>query len=171
MIQKADAAEVAPFYHRYLAQIPAGDVLARLQQQAATVEALLQLPGEKLNFAYAPGKWTVQEVCGHLIDTERVMAYRALCLARGETQALPGFDENAYVAYARFSNRPPSSLQREYNYQRQSNLTLFASLDADRLPATGSVNGSPATVRGLITIIAAHEFHHLQILRERYRVG
>ena len=170
MIRKADPAEVAPFYHRYFAQIPAGDVLARLHQQAEMMKALMELPGEKLNFAYAPGKWTVQEVFGHLIDTERIMAYRALCIARGETQSLPGFDENTYVAHARFSHRHPGSLQQEYNYQRQSNLALFQSLDEEMLGATGLANHNRATVRGLITVIAAHEYHHLQILRERYLV-
>jgi uncharacterized damage-inducible protein DinB len=169
MIIKAGLAEVAAFYHRYLEQIPEADVLTLLREQADKIRNLLfDLPPEKLDFAYAPGKWTVKELFGHMIDTERIMAYRALCIARGETQSLPGFDENTYVAQAHFKNRAIESLLQEYTLQRQSNLVLFESFDEQTLQTTGTANNNPATVRGIITVIAAHEFHHLQLLEERY---
>ncbi|PSR52953.1 DinB family protein [Adhaeribacter arboris] len=171
MIAKASIAELAPFYHRYLQQIPEGDILVRLQEQADELKKMLTpLLPEKQNYAYDAGKWTVKELFGHMIDTERIMAYRTLCIARGEEQSLPGFEENAYVANAQFSKREWSSLLQEYQWQRQANIILFESFDETTLPRTGTANNNPATVRGLITVIAAHEFHHVQILKERYRL-
>ena len=172
MITKADLAEVAPFYHRYLDQIPSTDVLTLLRDQAEKVKNILtSLPDEKQNYAYAPGKWTIKELFGHMIDTERIMAYRALCIARGETQSLPGFDENTYVTQARFQNRSLGSLFQEYYLQRQCNLTLFESFDEPMLETTGTANNNPATVRGIVTIIAAHECHHLHLLQDRYGIS
>ncbi|RDC63100.1 DinB family protein [Adhaeribacter pallidiroseus] len=169
MIAKAPLTEVAPFYHRYLEQIPEGDIITLLQQQAEKLKTSLQdLPLETQDFAYGPGKWTIKEVLGHLVDTERIMAYRALCIARGEQQSLPGFEENEYVAHAAFGERELGSLLQEYRWQRQSNLVLFQSFPAETLQRSGRANNSPATVRGLITVIAAHEFHHMQILKDRY---
>jgi uncharacterized damage-inducible protein DinB len=169
MIAKAPLTELAPFYHRYLQQIPEGDIITLLQQQAEELITSLQhLPPEKQNFAYGPGKWTIKELFGHMIDTERIMAYRALCIARGEKQPLPGFEENEYVAHAAFAERELGSLLEEYRLQRQSNLVLFQSFSPETLQRTGTSNNFPATVRGLITVIAAHEFHHMQILKERY---
>ena len=169
MIAKAPLSEVAVFYHRYLQQIPEGDIIPRLQQQAEELKTSLQyLPPEQQDFAYEPGKWTIKELFGHMIDTERIMAYRALCMARGDKQSLPGFEESEYVAHAAFGERALGSLLQEYQWQRQSNLVLFQSFSPETLQRTGMASNYPATVRGLITVIAAHEFHHLQILRERY---
>ncbi len=169
MIAKALLTEVGHFYHRYLQQIPEGDIIPRLQQQAEILKISLQhLPTDKQDFAYEPGKWTIKELFGHMIDTERIMAYRALCIARGEKQSLPGFEENEYVANAAFAERELDSLLQEYSWQRQSNLVLFQSFSPEALQRTGLANNYPATVRGLITVIAAHEFHHMQILKERY---
>ncbi|QMU28467.1 DinB family protein [Adhaeribacter radiodurans] len=171
MISKAPLSEVAPFYHRYLQQIPEGDILVRLQEQADDISKLLtSLSSEKQNFAYKSGKWTVKELFGHMIDTERIMAYRALCIARGEKQSLPGFEENDYVAAAQFSKREINSLLQEYQLQRHGNITLFASFDETTLQRAGTMNNNNATVRGILTIIAAHEFHHLQILKDRYQI-
>jgi uncharacterized damage-inducible protein DinB len=171
MIAKAPLTEVGQFYHRYLQQIPDGDILPLLQHQAEELTSSLQhLPPEKQNLAYAPGKWTVKELFGHLVDTERIMAYRALCIARGEKQSLPGFEENEYVAHAAFADRGLGSLLQEYRLQRQSNIVLFQSFSPETLLRTGMANNHPATVRGLITVIAAHEFHHMQILKNRYRL-
>jgi uncharacterized damage-inducible protein DinB len=144
-------------------------MVTRLQQQAEELTSSLQhLPPEKQEFAYAPGKWTLKELFGHMVDTERIMAYRALCIARGEKQSLPGFEENDYVAHAAFAERELSSLLQEYRLQRQSNIFLFKSFSPAVLQRTGLANNHPATVRGLITVIAAHELHHMQILKDRY---
>ncbi len=171
MIPKAPLSELAPFYHRYLQQIPEGDILVRLREQAEEINKMLSsLPAEKQNYAYDLGKWTVKELFCHMVDTERIMAYRALCIARGEKQSLPGFEENDYVANAHFSTRELSSLLQEYELQRQANITLFQSFDANTLQRTGTANNSSTTVAGMITVIAAHEFHHMQILKERYHL-
>jgi hypothetical protein len=117
---------------------------------------------------YAPGKWTVKEVLGHLIDDERIMAYRALCVARNDTRPLPGFDENDYVAATRFESRPLASLAAEYRLVRASSLAFFASLTAEEWLRRGIVNGYEASVRGLAFHVAGHELHHLRTLREKY---
>ncbi|QNF35094.1 DinB family protein [Adhaeribacter swui] len=169
MIAKAPLNEVAVFAQRYLVQIPEGDIIQRLQQQAAELKTILtNLPDEKLNYAYGPDKWSIKELFGHMVDTERILAYRALCIARGDQQTLPGFDENEYVNHAFFKEREFASLWQEYEWQRLSNITLFSSFNQQTLLREGMANNSPVTVRGLITIIAAHEFHHMQILKNRY---
>lgn len=171
MIAKASPSETASFYHRYLNQIPDEDILGLLKHQAEEVKELFSnLSPEKQDFAYASGKWTLKELFGHMIDTERIMAYRTMCIARGETVSLPGFDENSYVDKAKFYTRELTNLIQEYYQQRQSNIALFASFDDEVLTQTGTANNSSVTVRGIISIIAAHEYHHLQIIKERYLV-
>ena len=119
---------------------------------------------------YAPGKWTVKEVIGHLIDDERIFAYRALCVARGDTRPLPGFEENDYVAATDFESRPLARLIAEYRVVRAATLALFEPLTAEEWLRRGNVNGYEASVRGLAFHMAGHELHHLRTLRERYRV-
>ena len=169
MIAKASLAETASFYHRYLNQIPDGDILELLIKQAEEVKGLLSsLPIGKHDYAYGPGKWTLKQLFGHMVDTERIMAYRALCIARGEETSLPGFDENAYVNHANFENRDLANIIREYAALRESNLALFASFSEEVLARSGMANNNKGIVRGFITVIAAHEFHHLQIIKQRY---
>jgi len=117
---------------------------------------------------YAPGKWTVKEVLGHMIDDERIFLYRALCLARGEPRELPGFDEKLYAEGADFETRPLADLLVEYRLVRDASLAFFAGLPAAAWLRHGVVNGYPATVRGLAFHVAGHELHHLRILHERY---
>ena len=117
---------------------------------------------------YAPGKWTVKEILGHLADDERIFAYRALAIARGDATEMPGFDEKLYVSTADFEERPLASLLEEYRSVRQASLTLFASLSLEAFQRRGVVNGYSASPRGLAFHIAAHEQHHLRTLRELY---
>lgn len=117
---------------------------------------------------YAPGKWTLKEVLGHLIDDERIFAYRALCVARGDERPLPGFDENEYVAGANFEQRTLADLLAEYRSVRQASIALFASLSDEASLRRGTVNGYSASARGLAFHVAGHELHHLRTLRERY---
>ena len=117
---------------------------------------------------YAPGKWTLKEVLGHLTDDERIFAYRALCIARGDTHPLESFDENAYVAGANFNDRSVGNLLDEYYFVRRSTVALFESLSSDAWLRRGTVSGYSASVRGLAFHIAGHELHHLAIVRERY---
>ena len=122
----------------------------------------------KGDHAYAPGKWTVKEVIGHLCDAERVFAYRAMRFARADATELPGFDENAYVANANFRSRTMDDLLDEMFAVRAATLSLAKHLPESAMSNRGSANGSPVTVRALFYIIAGHERHHLGILRERY---
>ena len=117
---------------------------------------------------YAPTKWTLKEVLGHIIDDERIFAYRALCLARGETTPLPGFDETLYAVNADAEGRPWADLLAEYQVVRAASIALFRSLPPAAWGRAGEVNGYRATPRGLAFHIAGHELHHLRIVRERY---
>lgn len=117
---------------------------------------------------YAPGKWTFKEVIGHLIDDERIFAYRALCVARGDARPLPGFDENEYMRGTSFEARSMESLTREYDAVRQATIAFFETLSQTEWQRRGIVNGYEASPRGLAFHIVGHELHHLRTLRERY---
>jgi hypothetical protein len=117
---------------------------------------------------YAPGKWTLKEVVGHLADDERIFAYRALCIVRGDVRPLPGFDENEYMAAVDFESRPLRDLLDEFRIVRAATIALLEPLSADEWRRRGIVNGYGASVRGLAFHIAGHELHHVRILHERY---
>jgi len=166
------ADEFAPFYARYVAALPAGDVLATLEAQHRETRDLLEGFGEEgAAYRYAPGKWSVKEMAGHMADTERLFAYRALCAARGETGELPGFEEDAYAAAGRFDGRTLASLLEELAAVRNATLALYRTFDEEALARRVVANGSPVTTRALVWITAGHELHHQNVLRERYRTG
>jgi uncharacterized damage-inducible protein DinB len=134
-----------------------------------TLAFLGSLPEERIaGVRYAPDKWTIRDVVAHIVDDERIFAYRALSVARGETQALPGFDEKIYAANARGEMRAWGELLAEYRAVREATLALFWSLDAESWTRAGVVNGYRATARGLAFHIAGHEVHHMRLLRDRY---
>jgi hypothetical protein len=158
-----------PFYHPYLQMVGDQEVLSLMEERLNAFQRLWSnIPAEKYLHAYAPGKWTIQELLGHITDTERIMAYRALCIARGEIQALPGFDENAYVVEAGFNNLSFESLLHSFQLVRQHSLQLFAQLPDHIADQQGTASGRSITVRGLACVIAGHEIHHSRILQERY---
>lgn len=135
----------------------------------ATSGFLGSLPeGRVRGLRYAPDTWTLKEVLGHIIDDERVFAYRAFCLARGETAPLPGFDEKIYARHADAESRPWVDLLDEYQVVRAATIALFRSLSPVAWTRAGEVNGYRATPRGLAFHVAGHELHHLRIVRERY---
>lgn len=164
------AGEFAPYAAEDIAYVAGEDAIESLVSQGRDAVALLEsLDDDRVrDLRYAPGKWTLKEVVGHLIDDERIFAYRALCIARGDTRALAGFDENQYVAGARFEERPLLTLRTEYEIVRQSTIALFAPLSPEEWLRRGMVNGYEASVRGLAFHVAGHELHHLRVLRERY---
>ena len=170
MIQKPQPTDYHPYYQPYVQHIPDNtDVLELLQKQQQEVPQVLSRVGEsEADFAYAPGKWSIRELVGHMNDTERIMACRALCIARGEQQVLPGFDENEYVTHSNFRERPISSLLEEHALIRANTRFLFLSFSHEALSRRGNANGSPVTVAALAFIIAGHERHHLHIMTERY---
>lgn len=174
ILQTPPSLERAPaFFHGYLAHVQAGeDVLSALEAEGAALQA--QLAGasaEQEVHRYAPGKWSVREVVGHMIDTERVFQFRALWFARDDAQALPGFDENRWAEVSGAGARPLSSLLAEHAAVRASTLTLFAGLTGDELGRTGTASGLPVTAGVLPWIILGHDRHHRVLLRDRYGIG
>jgi hypothetical protein len=162
------ANEYAPFYNGYVRNVD-GDVLEILRQQSERFPDFIRTINEKLStHAYAEGKWTVSEVIGHLLDTERVMAYRALYFARDNSIAQPGFDENLFAASANYGQRTLVSLADEFQLLRRSNLMQFEHFSENMLLNKGVANGNPITVRALLYVIAGHLIHHWNILEERY---
>jgi hypothetical protein len=161
--------EYAPYFGRYIDEVPSGDVLETLQRQMAEAQALLHgIPESRALHRYAPGKWSIKEVVGHVSDTERIFTYRALCFARSERAPLPGFEEDEYVAAAGFDTRPLSDLARELGSVRVATLALFRGLSDEALLRRGTANARPYSVRAIAYIIAGHERHHARVLRERY---
>lgn len=153
-----------------IARVKGDDAVAALAAQALEVENLFGSLAEATiaGLRYAPGKWTPKEILGHLIDDERIFAYRALCIARGDARPLESFDENAYMAGANFEERPLTDLLREYGLVRAATIALLASLPEEAWLRRGTVAGYTASVRGLAFHIAGHELHHLRVLRDRY---
>lgn len=168
-IPRPDATEYAPNYSGYVSRVPEGDLIGLLETQRRETQSLLAgLTEAKALHRYAPGKWSVKEVIGHVADTERVFCYRAMRFARGDHTPLPGFDENLYAPAGRFDARPLSDLAAELDAVRRATVALLRSFDAEALARRGTANGKEVSVRALAYIIAGHERHHLAILRERY---
>lgn len=171
-IARPAPADYGPFYAGYISEVAGEDPVAAMASQLSTTGAMLAtVDAQSAGHRYAPGKWSIGEVVGHLADTERIMAYRALALARGETAHLPGFDENAYVATAGFEGRTLESLVHEWQSVRRSTIALFSGFGPGAIAGSGAVNGGPMSVRALAYIIPGHEAHHVRVLRERYGVG
>ncbi len=166
---KPEPTEYAPYFGKYVALVPDGDIVVTLGKQIQDTLGLLGgLTEAQGDLRYAPGKWSVKEVIGHLIDTERIFAYRALRFARTDATPLPGFDENVYVANAGFGSRSLADLAGEFESVRKSNIYLFKNLDGDSLLRRGAANDNEISVRALAYNIAGHELHHVGILRARY---
>ncbi len=169
MSQRPQASEYPAYFERYIRLVPEGDILEILSSQMEETATILgDLTEDRALFRYAPGKWSIKEIVGHVIDSERVFAYRALCFARGDRTALPGFGEDAYVTAGRFDARALGDLARELRLVRQATIALFAGLHDEALPLTGRANEREQTVRSLPWIIAGHELHHMDVVRKRY---
>ncbi len=161
--------EYAEFYSIYIKLIPHDNVIKLLEDGRDQLQSLIKsLPEEKGNYSYADGKWSIKEVLGHMADVERVHSYRLFCFSRGETQSLPGFEQDDYVKAADYNKRSLKSLAEELLLLRNANLSLFKSFDEESLMRKGKANNYDFTVRALMFIIAGHELHHMKILKERY---
>lgn len=166
------AGECADFYRGYVDRVPGGDIRAILALGLdETLRLLLEVPAEKEDFAYAPGKWTVKEVAGHLVDAERVFAYRALRFGRGDETPLSGFEQDEYVRRGGFGGRALVDLASEYEHLRRANLLLFNGFEPEVLDRRGVASGREVTVRALLWITAGHELHHADVLEELYLHG
>lgn len=166
------ADEYAPFYAGYVAAVRDEDVLYVLASQPEELRGLCgSLSDEEALARYAPGKWSVKEVVGHMADVERIFAYRALRVGRGDATPLAGFDENAYVPASGSDRRPVAELLDEFDAVRAATLTLFRGMPEDAWERRGVANGAPVSMRALLYVTAGHARHHLDLLRERYRLG
>jgi uncharacterized damage-inducible protein DinB len=161
--------EYALYYDPYIKQLVGNDILKILTGQLErTVNFFKSISEDKGNYAYAEGKWSIKEVLGHVIDTERVFSYRALCIARGEQQSLPGFEQDDYVKTAQFNRRTLSSLVDDYRYTREADIALFKSFDNEATGRWGTASNNKVTVRAIMFITAGHEEHHINILKDKY---
>lgn len=168
-MQRPATDEFAPFYATYVDAVPDGDIIDLLERQGRELHALLDgVSAEQAGFRYAPDKWSVKEVVGHIADTERIFAYRALRIARGDATPMVGFDQDTYVASAHFDRRPLADLLDELDAVRGASVTLFRGVTEEESRRVGSANSVPVTVRALAFICAGHAMHHARILRERY---
>jgi len=166
---KPDSAEYAPYFEKYISLAHEEEIVATLDKQIeGTLSLIRGLSAAQGDLRYAPGKWSVKEVIGHLIDAERILAYRALRFARNDATPLPGFDENLFVANADFGSRSLADLADEFEHTRKSNVYLFKGLDGEASLRRGVSNNNELSVRAIAYIIAGHELHHAGILRSRY---
>ena len=160
--------DYAPFYDTYVSKVPETDVLPVLRSEHASTLAFLRgVPVEDETRLHAPYTWTFRQVVGHLIDAERIFAYRALRFARGDTTPLPAFEEQAYVVSGDFNRRPLADWAAEFEAVRQSTRFLFEHLTPEAWERRGVASVGEVSVRGLAYIIAGHERHHVGILRKR----
>lgn len=161
--------EAAKFFFRYIQQVPEDDFLKVLRENATHIPAFLsKLTAAQWDHRYAPGKWSIKEMMVHVIDSERIFTYRALCIARGDQTPLPGFEQNDYVPLSKATERSPESIIREYQAVRNATIELFTHFDDEMLSQIGRASGMPVSALALGFIVAGHELHHLNILKERY---
>jgi hypothetical protein len=161
--------EYAPYYHGYINQVSENDVIAVLRSELDDLDVLLdRVPADKETYAYGEGKWTIRQVVGHLIDGERVFGYRAFCIARGERQNLPGFEQDDYLHTAPYNNIDLEDLLSELRLVRLSNIAMFRTLDEEAWSRVGLANNNEVTVRAIAFIMAGHVRHHMKVLREKY---
>jgi uncharacterized damage-inducible protein DinB len=161
--------EYAPFYNTYVSQVPVGPILDTLRlQRESSRELLERVPEEAGDHQYAEGKWSIKELLGHVVDTDRIFAFRALHFARSAPGAIPGMEQDDFAAIAPYSDRPLASIAKELHMLRGANLEQFAYWDEAVLDRTGVASGLRFSVRALLHIMAGHERHHMRVLRERY---
>ncbi|MEW6208158.1 MAG: DinB family protein [Acidobacteriota bacterium] len=166
---RPDANEYAPYYEKYIHLVREGDIVETLGHQIDDTLALLRsLSSEQADSRYAADKWSIKEVIGHLTDTERIFAYRALRFGRNDPTPLSGFEQNDYVTHAAFSQCSMKDLADEFEQVRRASIHLFRHMPQEAWERSGVASGYDVTVRALAWMIAGHELHHLRVVRERY---
>jgi hypothetical protein len=173
MIPRPQPDEYGTYFGRYVQRVPEGsDIFALLSSQPDELRALLQGVSEaQANARPAPGEWSIKEIIGHLCDAERIMAYRALRFARGDTKALPGFEQDDYVKGTDFNVRSLPDLIEEFSCQRRANVLCFQPLTEAEIMRLGTASDTPLSVRGLLYILAGHVMHHVESLKTDYKVA
>jgi hypothetical protein len=169
-MNKPEQDEYAEYYEGYISQVN-GDVLPILDAQGAELRAIFSgIQEEKGTFAYADGKWTLKEVLSHLIDAERVFAYRVLRISRGDKTPIEGFEQNDYIETSNANNRSFADLLEEFDLNRRSNMLMLKNIDDEGSRRMGTASDNPVSVRALAYDMAGHVIHHVNILKERYSV-
>lgn len=162
--------EYHPYFDTYVSKVKGTDFLEALKSDTALIK-YQSLSAAQWDYAYAPGKWNLKEVLMHVMDTERIFAYRALRISRADKQPLQGFEQDDYVPYYEVASRTGESLVEEYKATRQATLAMFQHFSDQQLSRMGTASGNTISVRALGFMIAGHEIHHLQLLEERYLNG
>jgi hypothetical protein len=161
--------DYAPFYETYVSLVRKDDLISEIHDSLIEIcDTLDVIPINKIDYAYAEGKWTVRQLVQHMIDTERVFSYRATAFARGEQQSLPGFDENIYAEAANVSDRNFLEMKEELLILRRSVYLMYKGLTPEALASSGEANKNKVTVNALGYIMVGHVRHHFRILAERY---
>lgn len=156
-------------YKGYIELVSGKDIMRTLEEQFDEIEQFFNsIPKDKAGFRYNEGKWSIREILGHMADTERIFAYRALRISRKDKTALPGFDENEYVRYSNFDKQVISDLLDHFLFIRKSTIAMFKMMDEEMTKLSGTVNNNQASVRAIAYIIAGHAQHHINIIKERY---
>jgi uncharacterized damage-inducible protein DinB len=167
--RRPESSEYNPYYKTYIGKVKGDNFVQNLKEQKFETSAMLsKISDEKWNHKYAPAKWSVKEVMIHIMDTERIFAYRALRVARNDQTPMPGFEQNDYVPFCYATQRSGSSIMVEYEAVRNSTVALFENLREEDWGRLGEASGSPVSALALGYMIAGHEIHHIQLLHERY---
>lgn len=168
---KPDILTIPPFYREYVEAVEDQDLIpALINSGNQTVDLMKSITEAQGDFRYAEGKWSIKEVLAHIIDAERIFAYRALRFARNDKTELPGFDENTYAAQSDAATRKLYKILEEFNNLRTSTIDLFQSFDEEMLQRSGQANGQEMTVHAIGFVIVGHETHHRGVIQERYFV-
>ena len=166
---RPESDEFASYYAKYIELVPSANIVSTLrEQQAGTAEFISTLTNDQGNSRYEPGKWSVKEVIGHIIDCERIFAYRALRFARNDKVELSGFEQDGYVENGAFDDRTLSDLAQEYSHVRSATLDLLEHLTDEAWSRRGVANGNEVSVRAIAWIIGGHELHHVSGIRSNY---
>jgi hypothetical protein len=169
---RPDRTEYAPYFEKYVTLVPEGDIVSVLRESGREVtDALRAVPETRGGFRYGEGKWSIREVVGHISDTERIFAYRALRIARGDQTPLASFDENAYAPTSGAEQRTIADLVAEFAAVREATVRLLESLPDDAWTRVGTASGKQVSVRAVAYMAAGHVLHHFGILRDRYGVA
>jgi len=169
VIARPDQSEYMSYYGKYVSLVPEGNIVETLERQLDETLALFgRISDADAGVGYAPGKWSIKEVLGHMIDGERVFAYRAMCFARNDSAPITGFEQDDYVNNASFNNYALKELVSEFEHLRRSNILFFKHLDEAATMRRGVASENEVSVRALAYILAGHELHHIDILRTRY---
>lgn len=169
ILSRPDATEYAPYYGKYTSLVPEGELLATMTEQFERTLATLRNISETQSLTrYEPGKWSIKEVVGHMVDTERIMSYRALRIARGDETPLPGFEQDDYVRVVNSDARPFAEIVDEFQKVRQATLALFRSFEEAALRRRGTASNFAVSALALTYIVAGHEKHHMNVLQTKY---